>query len=236
VFALGAFWDAVADDATVDDGVRADLQADASAMGHSLMEEVDVLSGVTPLHYCNIGKSASQSLYSLALQNCKSFAVVGFWNLNSESDDTFTCNRFFIIPNPMSREVKSVSGTHLWQVLYSSPHTKDVFFFFKGHKRSLGDDLEAEESKEYHLQCALLKLTLSEQERATVGELRNINMHCHSFTAIGEGSILHRYVNDMHNTEFDNSELLPNVTMINSVPHKKIVERGGKTLVFTAFL
>ena len=42
VFALGAFWDAVADDPAIDDAVREQIQADARALAASLMESVPV--------------------------------------------------------------------------------------------------------------------------------------------------------------------------------------------------
>jgi len=42
VFALGAFWDAVADDPAIDDAVRDQIQADARALAASLMDEVQV--------------------------------------------------------------------------------------------------------------------------------------------------------------------------------------------------
>jgi len=42
VFALGAFWDAVAEDPAVDDAVREQIQADARALARSLMEPVQV--------------------------------------------------------------------------------------------------------------------------------------------------------------------------------------------------
>jgi hypothetical protein len=47
VFALGAFWDAIAADPSIDDGVRAQLQADARALATSLMEPVQVGFGQT---------------------------------------------------------------------------------------------------------------------------------------------------------------------------------------------
>ena len=45
VFALGAFWDAVAADPSIDDAVRDQLQADARALATSLMEPVQVNFG-----------------------------------------------------------------------------------------------------------------------------------------------------------------------------------------------
>ncbi|HEU5059680.1 MAG TPA: hypothetical protein VFU21_24280, partial [Kofleriaceae bacterium] len=42
VFALGAFWDAVAGDPAIDDAVREQIQADARALAASLMEPVQV--------------------------------------------------------------------------------------------------------------------------------------------------------------------------------------------------
>ena len=43
----------------------------------------------------------------------------------------------------MKRVVKKVDGTELYQVLYVSEHTKDIFFFFKGFEAqpSMNDDL-----------------------------------------------------------------------------------------------
>ena len=75
-----------------------------------------------------------------ALMNCEEYAIVSFWDLEEQSDK-FVCVRFFLIPNPMKRMVMDSDGTQLYQVLYSSPHTNDVFFFFKGYSQS-GEDLE----------------------------------------------------------------------------------------------
>ena len=75
-----------------------------------------------------------------AYQGCKEFAVVAFWDL--DASDRFACSRFFVIPNPMKRTIRDCEGTELQQVLYTSSHTNDVFFFFKGFEPGGGDDLD----------------------------------------------------------------------------------------------
>jgi hypothetical protein len=47
VYAIGAFWDAVAEDPSFDDQVRTTLQADALALGTALMEPVEVRPGTS---------------------------------------------------------------------------------------------------------------------------------------------------------------------------------------------
>ena len=68
-----------------------------------------------------------------AYMGCKEFAVVAFWDLDKDTD-LFICKRFFIAPSPMSRTVKDCDGTKIEQVLFTSHHTKDVFFFYKGRE------------------------------------------------------------------------------------------------------
>ena len=97
---------------------------------------------MAPEHYANIGKSDSQFLAERALMNCKEYGVVAFWDLSQE-DDRFKCTRFCLVPNPMKRTIKDSQGTKLEQVLYSSPHNKEVFFFFKGYKSKKTYDLDS---------------------------------------------------------------------------------------------
>jgi len=72
---------------------------------------------------------------------CKEFAVIAYWDLDLETE-LFECSRFFVAPSPMKRIVADSDGTKLSQVLYTSTHNKDVFFFFKGHDLVGGDDLD----------------------------------------------------------------------------------------------
>ena len=71
------------------------------------------------------------------------FAVVAFWDLNvdkvsqvsnqkKDEQNKFICTRFFCIPNPKKRTIQDSDGTELHQVLYTSTHTNDIFFFFEG--------------------------------------------------------------------------------------------------------
>ena len=76
-----------------------------------------------------------------AQMNCDEYAIVATWVLE-ESTNRFICKRFFLIPNPMKRTVVDASGTELKHVLYSSPHSQDIFFFFKGYALTGGDDID----------------------------------------------------------------------------------------------
>ena len=104
-------------------------------------EVVDPISGVSATHYANINKSKSQQLAIKACMDGKELAVIAFWDLDPD-DDSFKCKRFFILPNPMKRNIIDTEGTQLDQVLYESTHTKEVFFFFKGYEMGAGEDLE----------------------------------------------------------------------------------------------
>lgn len=69
---------------------------------------------------------------------CSEFAVIAFWDIDPESE-RYVCMRYFIAPSPQSRIVAEADGTVVRQVLYTSHHTRDVFFFFKGHDLSNSD-------------------------------------------------------------------------------------------------
>ena len=72
--------------------------------------------------------------------DCEEFAIVGFWNLikrpadknGTQEADKYKCTRRFYIPNPMKRMVRSQGETNLYTILYTSHHSKDIFFFYKG--------------------------------------------------------------------------------------------------------
>ena len=59
-------------------------------------------------------------------------AVIAFWELSDNGLDKFECSRHFYVPNPKKRMTRDIKGTELYNVLYVSPHNKDVFFFFEG--------------------------------------------------------------------------------------------------------
>ena len=107
----------------------------------NLYEEIDDVNGVAPEHYADVGLSESQKLAIRAYMGCKEYAVIGFWDLDLESNK-FKCSRFFITPSPLTRTISRSGDTELYQVLYSSPHNKEVFFFFRGHQVTIGQDIE----------------------------------------------------------------------------------------------
>ena len=67
---------------------------------------------------------------SNAMRTCQEYAVIAYWELESVTD-TFECARFFFVPNPCTRTIRKGENSNLRQVLYSSPHSNDVFFFYK---------------------------------------------------------------------------------------------------------
>ena len=146
----------------------------------NLFQDVDQLTGICPTHYANIQESTSQRLAMKAAMDCREFAVVAFWDLNAE-DDTFKCVRFFIMPNPIKRTIMDKGNTKLDQILYTSSHTKDVFFFFKGYQMSGGDDLDEVQTKEHVLQIGFLDLDMDQETIEKVADARNIRFHCKDF-------------------------------------------------------
>lgn len=162
---------------------------------------------------------------------CQEFATVAFWDLDALTDQ-FNCTRFFIMPNPMKRTIQDVEDTQLDQVLFSSPHTKDVFFFFKGFEQgaTAGDDLDDVVQKGYKLQIAFLNLVITYDEREMLGDSRYISEHCRSFHTISEGSVLDKIVHYLNDTPIGEQKQLPNPTIINPV------NGGGKMVVFTAYM
>ena len=165
---------------------------------NALNEEVDQLAGISAEHYANISKSQSQKLAIRAYMNAKDFAVVAFWDLK-EVDDTFKCTRFFIVPNPMKRTINESEGTKLEQVLYSSPHNKEVFLFFKGYEvQQLDEDM----NPEHKLQIAFLKLDIDIKQTEWLSDTRLIINHCREFSTIREDSVLASFIEYLNVTEF----------------------------------
>ena len=96
--------------------------------------------------------------------DAKDLAVIAFWDLDPE-EDKFKCSRFFIVPSPMKRTIKEVGdGSTLSQILYSSQHNKEVFFFFMGYDIKAIEDLN-EHPNDNKLHIAFLKLDVNEEER-----------------------------------------------------------------------
>ena len=90
----------------------------------------------------------------------------------------------------MKRMVEKANGTELFQVLYSSPHSKDIFFFFKGYAIDGGEDIKISDRNEYVMQCAFMNLDINPDDAKRVVELRNLEHHCHGFVKIKETSVL----------------------------------------------
>ena len=67
-------------------------------------------------------------------QDCTEFAAIAFWDLTET--DVYKCSRFFVVPNPQKRVIKDVRGTLVYQVLFESSETHDIFFFWKGKSAS----------------------------------------------------------------------------------------------------
>lgn len=90
-------------------------------------------------------------------------------------------------------------------MLYSSPHTKDVFFFFKGYElgATAGDDLDDVVQKGYKLQIAFLNLVITYDEKEELGESRYIVEHCRNFQTISQDSILEKIVHYFNVTPLD---------------------------------
>ena len=132
-------------------------------------------------------------------QDCNEFAVVAFWDL--DKTDVFVCNRFFIIPSPFKRSVMDAKGTSVHQVLFTSEHTKDVFFFWRGVEMSLVDDLthESDDSlKSIEMQIGFLNLNLTDTQIQEIGEERLLSMHCSEIQTIKEGTLVHKFLTDLN--------------------------------------
>ena len=95
---------------------------------------------------------------------------MAFWDLHET--DVFNCTHFFKIPNPRKRIVRDVDDTKLYQVLFTSQHTDDVFFFWKGREVHIENDEDNSpyyiESEEQKLQMAFLKLNYTTDEQAKI--------------------------------------------------------------------
>ena len=132
--------------------------------------------------------------------DAKELAVVAFWDLDPE-DDKFKCTRFFIVPSPMKRTIKEVGTATLSQILYTSQHNKEVFFFFMGYKNKTIEDL-VDHKNDHKLQIAFLKLDINEEERLTIGEARHFMYHCKNIVTIPKENVLHTFVRYFDRTNY----------------------------------
>ena len=120
----------------------------------NLHEKINAVTGVSAKHYANVVEDMYYKTGTTAMTECENYAVIGFWNL--EEDDTFKCDRFFVLPNPYKRMIKHRQDTELYQVLYTSQHSGEVFLFFQGYDwqdSGLYDDFRGSPTQ---MQCAIL--------------------------------------------------------------------------------
>ena len=77
----------------------------------------------------------------------------------------------------MKHIVRDVQGTLVYEVLHTSEHTDDVFFFYKGLKdasRSSRDTWGDEDDFELELKIGFIKLEHTQEELDRLGEIRHI--------------------------------------------------------------
>ena len=135
------------------------------------------VTGPSPFLYADVVAVDSENSEALdAMRTCERYAVVAFWSL-SDYSDCQKCYRFFFVPNPSMRMIRKSEKSELYQILYSSAHNKDVFFYFKGyHKNSPHSQT---------MQCCILNLGLGRDVSS-----RDIKDHCQSIDLIDESSLL----------------------------------------------
>ena len=122
------------------------------------------------------------------MTTCEQYAVIAFWGMHPWID-SFKCYRFFFVPNPFKRMILQTEKAELNQVLYSSPHTNDVFLFFEGYHNS------SPHTKT--MQCAVLNLGQDEKLNTS----RDIKDHCISST-IDKSSLLGQFIDYLNRTPY----------------------------------
>ena len=133
--------------------------------------------------------------------------MVAFWDLHET--DVFNCTHFFKIPNPRKRIVRDVDGTILYQVLFTSQHTNDVFFFWKGNEIHLDNNEDAPyyiKDEDAKLQIAFLKLNFTPEEQVALVQSKQIVDNAESIFTVGKDSVLELYLNDLHEKELKKQE------------------------------
>ena len=102
-----------------------------------LFNQKDKLLGIQNNLYADIELNATaEKLSAKTRKSCKEFAVVAFWDLQKDTD-VFKCSRFFIIPDPVKRIIRELNETVVYQILFVSDKTDDVFFFWKESEETL---------------------------------------------------------------------------------------------------
>lgn len=201
------------------------------------------MTGVSPVRWADIRPSFNQQQMQIdAKQNCQEYAIIGFWKLDPKKD-TMVCKRFFIVPNPMKRMIKNTEGTFLYQVLYFSEHTEEVFFFYKGYQAAKdesgksADESEGEqhEMNEYVTHCAFIDLDQDVEESVASEQERTIDKYCKVIKPLKNESVLEMYLDYLHATDYKDQHQLPNLTVINSSDLVNS-DTEGKCVVFTAYL
>ena len=137
----------------------------------------DALTGVYAKHFSKVIAVNSESSDALdEMTTCEQYAVIASWGLHPRTD-CFKCDRFFFVPNPYKRRIRNSEEAELSQVLYSSPHTNDVFLCFRGY--------HAISPRTLTMQCVILDLSLDKSATS-----RDIKNHCKRSYAIDESSLL----------------------------------------------
>ena len=82
-----------------------------------------------------------------------------------------------------------------------------------------GDDLDEVRAtmEDYQLQIAFINLKPDDSELDHIGESRHIYQHCHIRYEIKDNTLLSKYINDLHITEYDDQNQMPNPTVINTI-------------------
>ena len=85
-------------------------------------EQVNQVSGIQFTEFAKLSKQRDCTRNKFTR-----IAVIAYWSMNA--DKVFECKHYFIVPNPMRRQVKEVNGTALYQVLYKGQDDKWFFFY-----------------------------------------------------------------------------------------------------------
>ena len=108
------------------------------------------------------------------------------------------------MPAPHKRVVIDQNGALIYRILYTSEHTGDVFFFYKGVNQQKSGDFtgvnDDQAGDAYNI--GFLKLDLTETEIAIIGDGRNLSEHC-IVESIDDESILKAYLHKLLEKDLD---------------------------------
>ena len=94
------------------------------------------------------------------------------------------------MPNPKMRMIQKSEKAELSQLLYSSPHTNDVFLYFKGY--------HINSPKKQTLQCLVLNIGLDKYVQS-----QKMKDHCKSLYTIDESSLLGEFIDYLDCTPYE---------------------------------